>query len=184
LAHAQRQIRYLKVALIGAVMTAIGLLVAGKLILDEVTIQRDLTRKGRENLERAQAELAQVRAELEAVVRGRLPLSRPMEYEKVLPIGEKYIKNVVFNQSQHGIQQACEYRIVLYNQEAMPIQPRVRILLFDRAGMQVGMAEVGQDGEGTDLRLHGLTPGEVRSYSGSIELMTPREPEFFMLKAN
>jgi hypothetical protein len=128
----------------------------------------------------AQAQAQKASEEVAALVQGRIPNLHPVALDQVIPVGRHYVKNVAFAQLREGGVPSYEYKLLLQNDtDAMAI-PRVRVLLFDRLGVEIGRALVASS-EGDDADSQILYPGTARSHSGTFELPRDAEPAYFLL---
>lgn len=140
------------------------------LVRENEVLQDELT-KARQELSQAGPELEQHRKTVSEMTKGRLPHLRDLEPDKVLQINDTYLKNIVFTVlNQDGIK-SYEYRLVMENSTARTIHPEVRILVFDRYGVQIGNAEVAGRAD--------MAPGESRSQSAVIDRFIDEEPHYF-----
>lgn len=125
--------------------------------------------------------LEKLQGEMKTLLQGRLPHLVPLEYDKAIPITHKYLRNIIFTLIKAQGRVATEYRVVLQNDTLSVIHPEVKILLFDHVGIQIGSAEIISTALTADEAV--LDPGEVRSYSGSIELFQEGDPHYFLVTA-
>ena len=75
---------------------------------------------------------------------------------------------------------AYEYRLLVSNDSTEPIFPKLTLLLFDEAGIQVGLADIGSSEDWQQLKNKGLEPGERGSFSGSFNLLVDAAPVYFL----
>ena len=101
----------------------------------------------------------------------RFPHLRQLELDKVLPIHEQYVKNIVFTLVKKDGNSRYEYKLVLENKEPARMLPEVKILLFDELGVQLGMDEIPKQ--------EPLSTNETRSRNASVDLVLPGEPRYF-----
>ena len=125
----------------------------------------------RQELAKLKPELEQARKELGNLTRGRFPYLRDLVQDKVLPVDNSYVKNIVFTSLRTAGGTRYEYRLVLENKTDVLIRPDVRVFVFDHRGVQVGMGEVTDRSD--------MIPGESRSYSSTIERFMDEEPRYF-----
>lgn len=136
-----------------------------------------LTRQMREaerDLAPMRQELAQLKKDLEALVEGRLPHLRRLEYDKVIPLAEGYAKNIAFTLVKRGQEESYEYKLVVQNDSLSTVDPDLKLYLFDKTGIQVGVS-----------RISGEAPmglGEVRSYTRMVNTEEDATPAYFMLR--
>jgi hypothetical protein len=137
--------------------------------------------KQTQQLTAATVALEKLQGERDSLIRGRLPNLLPLEYDKAIPITGKYVQNIIFTLIKNQEKTATEYRVVLQNDTSSVIHPKVKILLFDNLGIQIGAAEITDYGLAADeVTLH---PGEIRSYSRTIELFREGGPYYFLVIA-
>ena len=141
-----------------------------------VAVEKKLQRE----LSALQPKLEKMAAEIESLTLQRLPGLVELTYDKVLPVGQQYIKNIVFTQTGSDEEKRYEYKVVMDNRNLLPVRPEVKILFFDRVGVQVGQAELGM-GNGLPIT-EPLERGEVRSYSSSIVLSDDLAPQYFQVQ--
>lgn len=146
----------------------------------EVTLSVAVEQKLQRELSEIRPKFEKMASEIEALTLNRLPGLVVLTYDKVLPINEQYVKNIVFTQTGSEKSKRYEYKVVMDNRNLLPVHPEVKILFFDRVGIQVGFSELGM-GEGLTISDH-LERGEIRSYSSSIELSTGLEPKYFQVQ--
>lgn len=135
-------------------------------------------------LQQAQAELAATQAQRDALVTGRIPRLKPLEYDKAIGLDQSYIRNVIFTLTRASDKTMHEYRMVLHNDSLSVINPNVKIVLFDAVGIQIGMATLNRNAASSDKERTLLDPGEVRSYSGIIPVNGQEKPEYFLVLAD
>lgn len=125
-------------------------------------------------LRAAREELKRVNSEMEALVKQRLPNLRRMEFDKVIPINQGYVRNILFTEKHLENKVQFAYMIVLENVDAPPVIPKTRVLLFDRTGIQVGGAAVSA----TKI----MRPGDRDSASVEIDMfIDDAKPEYFLI---
>lgn len=137
----------------------------------------ELTRSMREaqrELEPLRKEVVQLREDLKALVEKRLPRMMPLEFDKVIALDERYVKNISFTLMKKDQEQSYEYKIVLQNDSLSTVEPDLRVYLFNRSGLQVGMSQIRGDAS--------MGLGEVRSYTRVIETEPEEEPAYFMVR--
>lgn len=122
-----------------------------------------------------------LREEIAAITQSRLPGLQRLEFDKVIPVEKDYVKNVVFSVAGKGDQKHYEYKLVMHNPTLNLIHPQVDILFFDRVGIQVGLARIGVQNDGTPT-LEMMDRGEIRSFSSRMELTDDVQPEYFRLR--
>jgi cell division protein FtsB len=147
----------------------------------QVTELTILERKQGRQLAEMAPKIAELEQEVAQLVKSRLPNLRPLEFDKVFHIGEAYVKNVVFTITRKNGIRYYEYKIVMDNQDFVPVAPHVQILLFDRDGIQIGFSELGVDTDGVpsaDI----LERGEIRSHAAQLSLTEEIEPKYFLLR--
>lgn len=135
-----------------------------------------------EELLRVAPELQKLRVDLDELIRGKLPRLRKLEYDRVLPLDDQYLKNITFTEIMNRGSQGHEYKLVVQNNTNAPLWPEVQLLIFNELGIQVGSAEIGT-GQPNALKAGSLGVGEVRSYTASMNLMDRNTtPAYFMIR--
>jgi hypothetical protein len=126
-------------------------------------------------------ELETARSELDTLVQGRIPALLPLTYDEAITVDEEYIRNIIFTLVKSGKKRSYEYRLVMHNDSLSVIRPIVEILLFNDIGIQIGVAKVKYMDAASGTERSVLDPGEVRSYTSSIDLLRDEEPSYFLL---
>ena len=132
-------------------------------------------------LDSISSELDEVKAERDALVQGRIPGLLPLKYDEMITPDQQYIRNIIFTMVRNGQQDTYEYRLVVHNDTLSVIYPMVEILLFNDIGIQIGLARVQHKDASTATGRASLDPGEVRSYTATIDLIRDEEPHYFLL---
>jgi len=176
-----RLIFFLCIALIAE--TAALLILFIQLTLSEKE-NLDLTvseKRQAQELQALRPEVEKLRADMAALTASRLPNLTKLEFDKVIPLDLGYVKNIVFTVAGKDSDRHYEYKIVTHNSGLSLIHPKVDILFFDRAGIQVGLSKIGFHQDGTP-NLDMLERGEVRSFSSRVDLADDANPEYFRIK--
>lgn len=138
--------------------------------------------KSQEELRRVVPELQQLRRELDTLIRGKLPHLRELEYDRVLPLNEGYLRNISFTRIVNRSTQSYEYKLVVQNNTHAPLWPEIQLALFNELGIQVGSTEIGTANPAA-LKAASLGVGEVRSYSAIFQLADKNVlPMYFMIR--
>jgi hypothetical protein len=130
------------------------------------------------------SKLETVRNEMDALVQNRIPGLLPLKYDEAITVDDEYIRNIIFTLARNGKKQNYEYRLVMHNDTLSAIRPVVEILLFNDIGVQIGVTQVEYMNTSTGTERSVLSPGEVRSYTSSIDLFRDEEPSYFLLTAS
>ena len=163
-----RRERHRPSLLIPTLLILLGLLSAGLIItlasvyLSEQALAARQAATGAmmDDIESLKAERKELLQQLAVKVRGRVPGLRPILNEQVLNINQGLVKDVLFTVSGTADKQNYEYQVVLRNSSNQPAKVGLKLLLFNRFGVQIDEAGIGRDADGT------LNPGEVSSHSG------------------
>ena len=166
-------------------LTAVGAVAVISLLLylfgtiarygSENNLQRaELSQKDAE-LRDLRAELKRVTAEFDALVAERLPNLKTLEHDKVIPLNHGYVRNILFTETHSGDKTGYEYRVVVENNQSRPVMPGIRIMFFDRTGVQIGGASV----EGVPL----MRTGDSESFSGEVDILIDAVPEYFYVES-
>lgn len=135
-----------------------------------------------EELHRVTPELQKLRVDLDALIRGKLPRLRKLEYDRVLPLDDQYLKNITFTEIVNRDNRSHEYKLVVQNNTDAPLWPEIQLLIFNELGIQIGSAEIGTR-QPNALKAGSLGVGEVRSYTALMELADGNAtPAYFMIR--
>jgi len=131
--------------------------------------------KKQDELTQLRPELAEARAEarkdLESLIESRFPQLHKLEFDKVIPVHEEYVRNILFTLIKKNDERRHEYRLLMENTAPASVLPEVRVLLFDQLGVQLGMGQLEKQ--------EPLASGESRSFSSFIETFVEGEPRYF-----
>lgn len=135
-----------------------------------------------EELHQVVPELQKLRTDLDGLIRGKLPRLRKLEYDQVLPLDDRYLKNITFTEIINRDSRGHEYKLVVQNNTRAPLWPEVQVLVFNELGIQVGNAEIGTE-QPNALKASSLGVGEVRSYTEAIDFTDKTTaPTYFMVR--
>jgi hypothetical protein len=128
--------------------------------------------------------LGSLEAQLKEQVAGRLPKPLlPLATDTLIDLGgmDASLRSVLFTRVGPKDCPEYEYRLTCRNEKGEPAQPRFQILVFNRAGIQTGAADVTRSADWTRLDAGGLAPGESCSFSGHLEFQFEDSPEYFLV---
>lgn len=134
-------------------------------------------------LARARDRETELTTDMRVLLANRIPGVAQLGFGRTLEVDERYVRSVTFNRVGVGTDQPIEYRLSVRNGGVEPLVPRVRILLFDQAGLQTGSAEVGSDDAAQADDLAALPAGESRTYTGRIASFRDAPPAYFLVEA-
>lgn len=180
-ARTQRRVGQRLILAVALVFTVIVLFFITVLYFSETTSLTRINQSLRADLTEREQELAQNRAHLEKaqqdlnnILLGRYPQLHKLERDKVLPLNEGYLKNIVFTVVKQGGEQKHEYKLVMENTGRYEVRPDFTLVAIDRLGVQVAIDQV--------LHLRALAPGETRSFSSALDLTLQGSiPEYFYI---
>lgn len=113
----QRKIVALKIAIVvcilGSAFLAFVLGIKIYLLSRENVVLLVESLKKERNLQGLNNELADLRVKLDSLVHHRMPSLRKVQYDTVITIGKKYIKNILFTQIKQGDKIGLEYKVVM-----------------------------------------------------------------------
>jgi hypothetical protein len=139
----------------------------------ENSLQQAKLEKGETELRDARADVKRIRVEMDALVKQRMPHLKPLEFDKVIPVNQGYVRNVLFTETHSDNKTTYEYKIVLENIDSPPAVPEIRVLLFDRTGVQVGGALVN------GIKM--MRPGDRDSFGSDVDIFIDAKPEYFYI---
>jgi len=172
--HSERRIPLIMV-LAGLSLLAVVLILFGVIKINSLNSTNDLLtfrlQENEQKLIKMRIELRETQRQLEAAVEGRFPQLRRLEFDKVLPLHEGLVQNILFTLIKKSDNNRYEYKLVMENDTESMSTPEVKVLLFGRLGVQLGTNEVPKQ--------EPLLRGETRSYSSTVGLAVPGDPYYF-----
>ena len=128
------------------------------------------------------AEVKRLGAQLRELVNGRLPNPLlEMVPDQLIPVEPAPLRNILFTQVGAAERPGYEYKLTCRNEGPARFRPRVRILLFNEAGIQTGSADLSDSSDATRLGGAGLAAGESASFSGRVTQEFDDAPKYFMV---
>ena len=187
LRSSERRIQALTLALIIAILSIIVVVIGSAIYLRGVTdsnaaIDQQARRMQRE-LADATAKAQALEAQRDALVAGRIPGLRRLEFDQTIDIAEKYVRNISFTMTSAPTgATAYEFRLVLSNDTLKTITPDVRVATFNELGIQNGLWDIAaKDAMATTVISPTMDPGEVRSYTATVERLNNEPPVYFQI---
>jgi cell division protein FtsL len=124
---------------------------------------------------------AKLSQEVDDLVHQRLPGLHALRLNATVVIDKGCVRTVGFTQAGVGSSIHYEYNLVLENKKDIPIEPKVRIILFDRTGLQTGAVQVSKSAATSETNVPFLQPGEIRAYTSNVPLDRKEPPAFFQI---
>jgi hypothetical protein len=172
----------LVVLVMAAAMVALYYSVKADALEGEVlSLSTDLSHT-REELDETRELLLQRDSEIGVMLARRIPGLTELTFDTLFSLDNKYLRKLTFSQSGVGQDKAIEFHAVLENKGSDPILPDVRIVLFDRMGVQVGMVKIAREQSASTAALAELSPEETRAYSGLVPAERDAEPAYFLIQ--
>lgn len=142
-------------------------------------------RKAQEEVEQLKPALEKSLAEITSLLKGQLPGLTKIEYDQVIALNEKYLKNIIFNKVNTKNFKGYEFRIVMQNDTLATIWPRFKVHFFDEHGVHINTVQASDEKESL-MKINPLGPGEERSdSSATIKLLdNEKMPYFFLIRMN
>lgn len=131
-----------------------------------------------EQAELKTVEIKTLKNEIKELTLNRLPGLTGLNYDEVLKVDEQYVKNIVFTRTGKKGAHLYEYKVVLENHGAA-LQPALKVILFNRSGVQVGMSELSNKVDQGGITR--LDQDEVRTHYAVVQLADKAEPEYFQV---
>lgn len=160
-------------------MVSIRLSLYAKEVHDLTVLQH----KQEQELALLRPKVASLEAEIAELVQGRLPGLKPLEFDKVIPVKKKYVRNIIFTLIGTEDDHSYEYKLTLKNDGLTAVHPIVRVIFFDHLGIQMGYSTIGVDEDNVPT-LDVLERGEVRSYTKVVNLPNGRQPRYFKIEVD
>jgi len=141
--------------------------------------------KAQEELNQVKQELAKSLGDIESLLKGQLPGLTRIEYDQVVVLNEKYLKNIIFNKVNSKNLKGYEFRVVMQNDTLATIWPRFKINFFDEHGVHLSTVQAGDEKE-APMQIDPLGPGEERAGSSAVIKLSDNEkmPYFFLIRLN
>jgi hypothetical protein len=105
-----------------------------------------------------------------------------MEIDKLYDVEDGYFKKLSFSESGVGADKRLNYYAVLKNARNEPVRPNATILLFDRKGLQTGMARIKREAASPPTQAEDLKPGETRTFTAQLEMTRAEPPRYFLVE--
>jgi hypothetical protein len=175
------------VLLVALVGTSMGWILAwAKLnMLESENLALDIKlRKTSEELQSLQTQMAERETALQEMVEKRIPGLRPLEYNKLVKVDDKYVMSITFAELGVADSKAIEYHALLRNDTNNIVLPKVRIFLFDDLGIQTGESALKKADATGDVEIAELRAGETRSYNAKIDMERHAVPRFFLVQVD
>jgi cell division protein FtsL len=148
---------------------------------DALSLDVNLRQTGGQ-LQSLKAQLLEREAAVQAMVEKRIPGLSLLEYNKVIDVKDKYVRNIRFAQSGTADAKAIEYHTILKNDTADLGSPKVKIFLFDQFGIETGFATLQPPDAADKAGSDELQPGETRSYTGKMDIQRQAVPKYFLIQ--
>ena len=175
--HRREQRFPLIMGMAGLILLAVILTVISAIKISSLSDTNDHLKvrlqESEDSLVSTRKELNKTQRQLEVAVEGRFPQLRQLEFDKVLPIHNGGVKNIIFTLIKKSAENYYEYKIVMENDSDSMSAPEIKVLLFGQLGVQLGANDVPKQDP--------LLRGETRSYSSIVELSVPGEPYYFYI---
>lgn len=142
-------------------------------------------RKANEEVERLKPALEKSLADIASLMKGQLPGLTRIEYDRVIALNEKYLKNIIFNKVNTRNFKGYEFRVVMRNDTLGTIWPRFKVHFFDEHGVHINTIQASDEKESL-MKVDPLGPGEERSDSSAVIKLLDNEsmPYFFLIRLN
>jgi hypothetical protein len=181
--HAQK--KRMRLALIAVSVASVSI-IAGLLLqlADADESSRELQKvllEARMETRKTQSALDESQTRVAALVEGRIPGLRPVEFDLVIEIAELGVRNMTFTRTHTADGSRMEVRAVMENDTNRALDPHVTLAVFDSLGIEMGRALIGLgDGERVN-GMRDILPGEVRSFTAEVPIGRGDRPSYFLL---
>jgi hypothetical protein len=133
-------------------------------------------------VEESAAAVAQLQAQLRDLVNQRLPRPlRELLTDEPIELDQAPLRTVLFTQVGTAERPGYEYRLHCKNEGPERFEPRLRILLFNEAGIQTASANLSDSADVSRLGTAGMAVGESSTFSGRIIMEFDDPPKYFMI---
>lgn len=168
---------------VGGLVVALGVLLLGRGLdsaEDFEALETELAELKVE-LKLSQDSLSETMEENAALVQERIPSLHIVEFDKVLEVGERGVRNVTFTVTRNNRGAAYEYKIIVHNDSRQLRRPFINLILFDRLGVEIARSRIGYRKALAAEEDPPLEPGEIRSYSGTFDVDGAEVPAYFRI---
>ena len=176
---------YYKLLGSAAGLAALILLVLAKFSIDGLESENHaLSVKARKHairLAESAAQVEKLHQEIRILVNERIPNLHRLQFDKTIALDQEYVRDVIFTLTGIGSNKEYEYRVVLSNDSLNVAHPFVKVFLFDRLGIQLGMTRSSKYNAISEIDFITLQPGEIRSYSSTVPLDRNETPYYFLI---
>ena len=131
-----------------------------------------------------EATIKRLEAQVADLVCGRLPWPlRPLQTDTIVELAEPPLRSILITQVGSPGHPSYEYRLKVQNDSRERVDPKLRVLFFNAAGVQIGGADVRDSDEMVRPGAAGLPPGEAALFSGRVTLEIEDRPAYFLVLA-
>lgn len=116
-------------------------------------------------------ELFQIKQQLANTDPSRPPYLKDFAPDNVISLAGGFVKNIVFSVLHQNGEIRLDYRLTVENKSERTLRPDVRVFIFDRKGMPIGVGDVTDH---TDIGA-----GESHAFTSVIEKFIDEEPRYF-----
>ena len=179
------QSRYIKLLVVFAGVTALILLVLAKFTIEGLESENQaLTIKFRKQaiqIDQSEARIKTLRQDIRVLVQERIPNLHPLAFDETITLNQQYLRDIIFTLTGVGSAKEYEYRVVLQNDSLETVHTFVKVFLFDRLGIQLGMTRNSKYSTLSEADFITLQPGEIRSYSSKVPVDRNETPHYFLV---
>ena len=179
------QSRYMKLLGSAAGIAALILLVLAKFSIDGLESENQTlsvkARKQAIQLEESAARIRKLQQDVSVLVDKRIPDLHRLQFDKTIALNQQYVRDVIFTLTGIGSNKEYEYRVVLSNDSLNVAHPFVKVFLFDRLGIQLGMTRTSKYNAISEIDFITLQPGEIRSHSSKVPIDRNETPYYFLI---
>lgn len=135
--------------------------------------------KIKQQLEEKTRLLSERESQLEALVKGRIPGLIEFTPNQPVNLDIRYLKSLTLSETGYGGHKGIEYYAFFHNETDIPVEPKVKLYLFDEMGLQLSLTHIAaKKSENGEIR-ENLRPGERRTYSAKIHWSSQKLPRYF-----
>jgi len=117
--------------------------------------------------------------QLETLVKGRIPGLIEFTPNQPVNLEIRYLKSLTLSETGYGGHKGIEYYAFFHNETDIPVEPKVKLYLFDEMGLQLGLTHIAARKSETGEIRENLRPGERRTYAAKIHWNSQKPPRYF-----
>jgi hypothetical protein len=151
---------------------------------EDLLVMRNTINQADTRAQRVSDSMAKQKQELAALMQGRIPALRSIEFGTPVTVDLDYVRRVTFNWVVARKSPRIEYDVVLENADRDYLVPELELVIFDRRGFELHTIPVRAGAGGRTVQSMALARGDVRTLRGGLDLDSTARPAHFLVSLN